>query len=192
MEKEQLIRRIIGKEDIRPYHIPGSFELEGQSFYLELPGYGPLSLHFGREQLDVNDKKVSYTAVKCEDSVFFAGFDGQLLLLDAALSRAVLTDGKELWTNFEQKENPLFGWETPIRFGAYLTCDCLFEDTQITIAGETWPVSYIQYAEKQCLVLIPTAEGGLVLNLNLDRFLVYTGIDGKVLGGGFIKFPEEE
>ena len=192
MEREYLIRRIIGKEDIRPYHIPGSFELEGQSFYLELPGHEPLSLHFGREQLDVNDKKVPYTAVKCEDSIFFAGFDGQLLLLDAALSRAVLTDGTQIWTNFETKDNPLFGWQTPIRFGAYLNCDRLFEETQVTISGETWPASYIQYSDTQCLVLLSTEEGGLILILNLDRFLVYTGINGKILGGGFIKFPEEE
>ena len=192
MEKEYLIRRITGQEDIRPYHIPGSYELEGQSFYLELPGHEALSLHFGREQLDVNGRKVPYTAVKCEDSVFFAGFDGQLLLLDAALSRAVLTDGTQIWTNFEKKELPLFGWETPIRFGAYLTCSCRFEEAQMTIDGEAWPANYVQYADKQCLVLLSTEQGGLVLILNLDRFLIYSGINGKILGGGFIKYPEEQ
>ena len=192
MEKEQLIRMIIGKEEIRPYHIPGSYELDGQSFVLELPGHETLSLRFRREELEFRGAMIPYQAVKCEDSVFFVCFDGMLLLLDAALSRAVLTDGKELWTNFTEKENPLFGWETPVRFGAYLTLDCRFDKDTVTIGEEAFSARYVQYAEKLCLVLLDTEEGGLVIALNLDRFLIYTGINGKILGGGFIKFPEEE
>ena len=192
MEKEKIILKITGQEEIRPHHIPGSYELEGQSFYLELPDHDPLSLHFGRDQVEYNGVKVPFTAVKCEDSTFFAGFDGKLLLLDAALSRAVLTDGSKLWTNFDQKEPVTAGWETPIRFGAYLTLDVAFGEKEITIAGETWPADYIQYSDTQCLALIASEEGGLVLVLNLDRFVIYTGIGGKILGGGFIKFPEEE
>jgi len=192
MEKDLLIRKIIGKEEIRPYHIPGSYELEGQAFVLVLPGHETLSLRFRRELLEYKGEMIPYQAVKCEDSVFFVCFDGMLLLLDAAFSRAVLTDGKSLWTNFEQKENPMFGWETPVRFGAYLTCMCRFDENKVTLDGGAFPARYVQYAEKQCLVLIDTDEGGLVININLDRFLIYTGIGGKILGGGFIKFPEDE
>lgn len=191
MEKELLIQKITGKTAARPYHLPASFELVGHTFCLDLPEMGDLTLNFEKDRLLYNGKEAAYRAVKCEEDLFLIGFGRFLLLLDTKNTCAVFTNGRNCWSNFPEKENPLPGFETVLRFGAEMRYPCIFEKDAITLDKNRFPARYLPYSDHQCLLLLETPVGGLLLIVDTARFLLYGGMDGDPCIGGCVRVEME-
>ena len=70
MNKDDMIREIAGLSGKTPYFGSYTYELDGRTFELELPGIGKKTLEAGRTKLVFDGKESDYQAVKCEDETF--------------------------------------------------------------------------------------------------------------------------
>ena len=189
MNKDDMIREIAGLSGKTPYFGSYTYELDGRTFELELPGIGKKTLEAGRTKLVFDGKESDYQAVKCEDETFLAGFDGKMLLFSAVTGEACLYDGG--FYGKAPEENVLIGWETEMHFAAGLDRVLTFGEKEVTISGEAFPASYAEMTEDLYAVLLETGAGPLLLALDLARFILYGGLAGSITVGGCIEVPEE-
>lgn len=182
---------ITGRGNVRTYREPDCYELNGLDFQVDLKGLGLCALHIKDHTLSFCGRETDYRCVKCEDASYLLGFDGKTLFLNAGTGEAVLADGEKLYTNAENAENPLLGWENNITFAAGWTLMCRFEEKELTIGEYTWPVQYVTLADSLHFVKADTQDGCLVLLLDTARFLMVGGLNGVLDMGGCLEIPKE-
>ena len=190
--ENKMLELITGRTEVRTYQEPDCFELSGEEFQVRLLGLGFCEMKVKLHTLSFCGREYDYHCVKCEDAAYLLGFDGKTLYYDADSKKAVLADGDKLYLSDEDAgENGLVNWETNLTFAAGHTLLCRFDEKEITVGGSKWPARYVKLTDDLYFVKADTADGCMVMVLDIARFLMVGGLNGALKMGGYIEIPKE-
>lgn len=183
---------ITGRTDVRTYQEPDCYELSGEEFQVNLLGLGLCEMKVKRHTLSFCGREYDYHCVKCEDAAYLLAFNGKFLFYDAETGKAVLADGEKLYVSEEDAgENGLKNWEVNLTFAAFHTALCRFDEKELTIGENKWPARYVKLTDDLYFVKADTADGCLVMVLDIARFLMVGGLKDNLRMGGYLEIPKE-
>lgn len=177
---------------------------------------------FGRSAQFSDGSKVSFgkeIAVKCDDDLFLADKDGQLLLAEELPDESLKAlDAVKATAEASSFPEGFEGWETDLCLASGYVLTALFKDGAITLSPSpepvvpnpfavsdtpdsakpaevpeaqpiTLPIKIVETGEKRYLFFLP--ESGEIVFFNARRFLLYTISGGRVVTG-YVEIPPKE